>query len=165
MASTPDPIPHEELRGLLAAEALDALDGAERQELLAHLEGCAECRAELAELRDAAGAMAYAAPPARLDPARSARVRARLLVRAAADGRAAPRRWRGLTTGLGWATAAGLATLLLTHHSFHRPLNLGWVAAAALGVALFLVGGYAAAQRRELRVLRKRLDPPDAGRP
>jgi len=76
---------HEDVQAALAAEALDALDGAERRALLEHLEGCAECRRELAELREAAGALAHAAPYQPMEPARSDRVRARLLARARAD--------------------------------------------------------------------------------
>jgi len=81
---TPD-MTHEDVQAALAAEALDALDGQERRALLDHLEGCAECRRELAELREAAGALAHAAPYRPMEPARSDRVRARLLARARAD--------------------------------------------------------------------------------
>lgn len=76
---------HEELRAALAAEALGALDGAEREALRAHLATCDECRAELDSLRDAAALLAHTAPHAALAPARSDRLRARLVARAAAD--------------------------------------------------------------------------------
>ena len=76
---------HDEMRAALAAEALGALDGEERTLLHAHLAACPACRAELAELRASVGTLAYAAPPAAMEPARSDRVRARLLARAAAD--------------------------------------------------------------------------------
>jgi anti-sigma-K factor RskA len=76
---------HDEMRAALAAEALGALDGEERTLLHAHLAACAACRAELAELRAGAGVLAYASPAAPMDAARSGRVRARLLARAAAD--------------------------------------------------------------------------------
>lgn len=76
---------HDEMRAALAAEALGALDGEERTLLHAHLAACPACRAELAELRAGAGVLAYASPPAPMDAARSNRVRARLLARAAAD--------------------------------------------------------------------------------
>jgi anti-sigma-K factor RskA len=76
---------HDGMRAALAAEALGALDGEERTLLHAHLAACPACRAELAELRASVGTLAYAAPPAAMDPARSGRVRARLLARAAAD--------------------------------------------------------------------------------
>ncbi len=76
---------HPELQDAIAAEAVDALDGEERERLLAHLAGCAACRAELAALRESAAALALAAPARPMEPARSDRVRARLLVRAAAE--------------------------------------------------------------------------------
>lgn len=146
---------HEQLQAALSAEALGALAGPEREALLAHLERCGACRERLEELREAVGALAYAAPPAHLDPERSARIRARLLARARrGGGRSGIGR---ITAASGWLVAAGLAALLLTHHSFHRPLSLGWVAAAVLGIVLFLVGLYAVAQRREVSALRERL--------
>jgi hypothetical protein len=61
---------HEEIKELLALEAAGALRGEEGGQLAAHLPSCAECRRELAELRDTAAALAYAvepvAPPAYL---------------------------------------------------------------------------------------------------
>ncbi|WP_420125435.1 anti-sigma factor [Longimicrobium sp.] len=76
---------HEEFYDALAAEAVDALHGEERERLLAHLAGCASCGAELQSLRAAAALMAFSAPVRPMEPARSDRVRARLLARAAQD--------------------------------------------------------------------------------
>jgi hypothetical protein len=76
---------HEELYDALAAEAVDALDGEERERLLEHLGGCASCSAELESLRASAALLAFSAPPRPMEPARSDRVRARLLARAAED--------------------------------------------------------------------------------
>jgi anti-sigma-K factor RskA len=81
---TPHPM-HEELYDALAAEAAGALDGDERERLLAHLAGCASCSAELEALRVSAALLAFSAPARPMEPARSARVRARLLARAAED--------------------------------------------------------------------------------
>lgn len=39
---------HQELRELIGVHAMDLLDGPDRTRLLAHLDGCAACRAELA---------------------------------------------------------------------------------------------------------------------
>jgi hypothetical protein len=78
---------HEEAQLALAAEALEALTGEEREAALAHVAGCAECGAGLSTLRDTAAALAYAVPPTVLDPTRRSRVRERLLARAAAEGR------------------------------------------------------------------------------
>jgi anti-sigma-K factor RskA len=76
---------HDDVQAALAAEALGALDGDEREQVHAHLAGCPECRAELEELREAAALLAHAAPHRPLERARSDRLRARLLARAAAD--------------------------------------------------------------------------------
>jgi len=50
---------------LTAAYALDALEPDEARGYEEHLAGCERCREELASLQGAAGALAYAAPPAR----------------------------------------------------------------------------------------------------
>ena len=76
---------HEELYDALAAEAVGALDGKEREQLLAHLAGCAQCSAELESLRASAALLAFAAPVRPMEPARSAGVRSRLLAKAAED--------------------------------------------------------------------------------
>ncbi|HEV2148045.1 MAG TPA: hypothetical protein VGR37_11635, partial [Longimicrobiaceae bacterium] len=57
----------------------------------------------------------------------------------------------------GWLVAAGLASLLLTHHTFHQPLAFGWVVASVLGIALFAIALYVAAERRRSATLRERL--------
>jgi anti-sigma-K factor RskA len=55
---------HSEYQELLAAHALDALDPSEARTLSAHLDSCAACRDELAELREAAALLAHAPEPA-----------------------------------------------------------------------------------------------------
>jgi len=55
---------HQELQEQLALHALDALDASEAQAIEAHLGSCAQCRAALIELRDAAALLAHAATPA-----------------------------------------------------------------------------------------------------
>ena len=61
----------EELHTLVAAYALDALDGAERAEFELHLAGCDDCRNELAEfgpvVAELAAATAATPPPALRD--------------------------------------------------------------------------------------------------
>ena len=54
---------HRDYQELLALHAVDALDAAEACEVSAHLESCAECRRELAELSDAAALLAHTAEP------------------------------------------------------------------------------------------------------
>ena len=73
---------HQEYKELLAIAALDALDGTDARQLKAHLSDCSECRAEIAELRDAAGLLAHA--PSLAAPGED--VRARILAAARADG-------------------------------------------------------------------------------
>jgi len=59
---------HQEYRELLEFHALDALEASEARGLEEHLKTCAECRAELIRLRDAAALLARAAPPAEPRP-------------------------------------------------------------------------------------------------
>jgi anti-sigma factor RsiW len=54
---------HEESSDLLAAYALDAVDGNEFAELEEHLETCPRCRAELDSLREVATAMGNSVEP------------------------------------------------------------------------------------------------------
>lgn len=54
---------HEDYKELLALEASGAPDPGERAALDAHLSACAECRAELDELREAAASLAYTVAP------------------------------------------------------------------------------------------------------
>lgn len=79
------PTTHEDAREALGALALDALDGAEHEAVIAHVRECEACARELAELRETAAALVEAVPAARLDDTRRAGVRSRLLARAAAD--------------------------------------------------------------------------------
>lgn len=62
------------------------------------------------------------------------------------------RGWQRISFGAaGWLVAAGMASLLLTHHSFHRPLDLGWLAASALGVVALVLGYQVYSLRKRLR--------------
>ena len=54
---------HQDYQELLALYALDALDASDARLLEEHLGGCAACRAEMIEVRDASGLLAYAATP------------------------------------------------------------------------------------------------------
>jgi hypothetical protein len=165
---------HEEFHDALAAEAVDALDGEERERLLAHLGGCASCSAELESLRESAALLAFAAPHRPMGPARSAAVRSRLLARAAED--------RETTTQVGPTSAVSEAlpgddpevTLVgaapapaplppirferrepdvvvpITSAPRRRAPLLPWLVAAASLVLLIGVGMYAASLRGRL---------------
>ena len=55
---------HQEYQELLAGHSVDALDASEARVLEEHLANCAECRAEMIELRNAGALLAHAATPA-----------------------------------------------------------------------------------------------------
>jgi anti-sigma-K factor RskA len=79
---------HSEYQELLALHAIDALDSREAQPMAAHLETCAECRKELAEMRDAAALLAHAAPPAK--PSEDVRRKIMREIQRPAESSAAP---------------------------------------------------------------------------
>lgn len=151
---------HDEMRAALAAEALGALDGEERTLLHAHLAACQACRAELAELRASVGTLGYAAAPVPLEAARSDRIRARLLARAAADRGA-----RGDADGLDRTVVAPpppvaaarpsrftaeddeTQVIPITAAPSRRPSRAGWLAAAASLLLLLATGAYALSLR------------------
>lgn len=60
---------HRHLRQLLGAYVLGQLEAGERTRLLAHLDGCPECRSEEGELREVAELLAEADPDRLADPA------------------------------------------------------------------------------------------------
>lgn len=65
---------HEEYREMLELAALDALGGDDVRVLQAHISTCDECRAELAELRDAAAMLIFYAEPVAPSAELSARI-------------------------------------------------------------------------------------------
>ncbi len=122
---------HEEASELIAAYALDAVDGEEFTELEEHLEVCPRCRAELDGLREVAAAMgnsveplpeglwstiAAGLPERQLDaeppPMPQLVPEGRSTFRAAPDGR--QRRWRpSVTTTTALAVAAAAVAVVL----------------------------------------------------
>jgi len=113
---------HQDYRELLVPHSLDALEVSEARELEAHLETCAECRAELIALRDGAALLAHDAEPAEPRPDVRAQilesVRAEQTVNragAALTDKVVPLRpranWNVWTMGL--RVAAGLAFVAL----------------------------------------------------
>ena len=77
---------HEDYKGMLALEALTALDGEEARAFENHLAGCGECGAELNVWQATASALAYAADP--MEP--PAELRSRILERARQERLRAP---------------------------------------------------------------------------
>jgi anti-sigma-K factor RskA len=105
---------------LTAAYALDALEPEEARGYEEHLAGCERCREELASLQGAAGALAYAAPPARPPE----ELRGRILAAARAERPNVvplrPRSWsRPLAVGAAVAVCAvvGLAVWNVSLHN------------------------------------------------
>jgi hypothetical protein len=108
---------HRDWKLSLGAYALGDLPPDERAALAAHLEGCAECRAELRSLEGVA-ALLPLADPARIEqpPARppadlGARIEAQIAAESAREGRA--RRRRRLRFGFGGAIAAAAVAAAL----------------------------------------------------
>jgi anti-sigma-K factor RskA len=130
----------DDLHDLVAPYALDALDEDERAEFERHLESCEDCRAQLAELQEAAGALAYAEssePPPEL--------RARILDAARENGKIIQiprRRWLFPAT-VATAAAAAVAAIAvgLWAVSLSRDLDRERSAKASYARALQLLGG------------------------
>jgi len=104
-------------RLLLGAYALGDLPAGERAALEAHLEGCAECRAELASLQSVAHLLPLA-DPARFDqptprPPAELGERVAATIGAEREARATKRRRRSFGLALAGATAAVAAVLAI----------------------------------------------------
>jgi anti-sigma-K factor RskA len=97
----------EELHSLVAPYALDALDETDEHTFEQHLALCERCRTDLAGLREAAAALAYAAPPAQPPPELKERILA--LARAERPNVVPIQRRRNWTAPLGIAAAAAAA--------------------------------------------------------
>jgi putative zinc finger protein len=149
---------HDEMQEMLPAAALEILEGAELERLRVHLGQCPDCMELLRQYRDAAAGLALLAPARGLKPARSAALRTRLMTRVQADQGARAARGLRVDRWLGWMVAAGLAGILLVHHSVHRTLNYGWLAAGVLTLALVGLGLYARRQQHRAAELQQKLD-------
>jgi hypothetical protein len=110
---------HRDWKLSLGAYALGDLPPDERAAVSAHLEGCAECRAELRELEGVAALLPLADParveqPAARPPADlGARIEAQIAAESAREGRARRRRRFRLGVGGAVVTAAVAAVLAI----------------------------------------------------
>jgi len=157
---------HDQLREMLATEALHPSSGAEGEAVRMHVAGCDACAAELAGYRDAAAQLAFLAPAEPMPAARERRVRDRLLTRAGA-GREGVRPGRpaapagspisrtpdepDIKPRIDDRTREGVAPMP------RRFGGGGWLAAAASIVVLLGTLSLFVAQRRELQGLRQRV--------
>jgi hypothetical protein len=157
-----EPLTHTEVEQLLPAAALEILEGEELVRLFAHLKGCTDCTRLLDVYRELVAGLAGTLPEQPFHPSRSERLRARLVARTGripiADvperrrrSPAAADRW------IGWVVAAGLAGVLMVHHSFHRPVAYGWLAAGLLMLLLVGLGVYVRVQQTRMANLEDRL--------
>ena len=158
MSSVPG---HPEVLEKLPAAALTILEPTEMDQVQAHIRACSECATLLEEYREAATILSLSIPPTHMDPARSDALRKRLLVRARTRSRNTLKASTMIYRWSGWMVAAGLAGILLMHHSVHRPLDYGWLAAGVLLIALLGLGIYAWVQRRRVAELNDRLTGTD----
>jgi anti-sigma factor RsiW len=121
-----------DLHDLTAAYALDALDPDEAREYEAHLARCERCRAELASLSEAAGALAYGAEA----PAPPVELRARILQQAQRErANVVPLRSRWVAPLAAAAAVAACAAIALGiwAASLHGKLDRQQRTAAVLG--------------------------------
>ncbi|HEY0022837.1 MAG TPA: hypothetical protein VGB24_08005 [Longimicrobium sp.] len=149
---------HARWRAAMDAGAPEALSDDELEGMLAHADECADCAPALRDF--AARALAAQAPAVRMEPARAADVRRRVLVAAARPSTAPRKRRPGYAAAYpgGWMAAAALVVALLTHHAFHEPLEAGWFAAALFALLALGLGYYAMQQRRRMEDLQHQLD-------
>ena len=154
------PDEHATLCAVVASQRPETLSEEQIERLLRHAAECAGCAAELNDF--AASAILAQAPAVHFDPERSARVRERLLARtrlrleaAAPPARAANR--HAFPYASGWLAAAAMAIALITHHGFHEPLRAGWLVAAGFAMIALGLAIHARAQRQRLADLEHRL--------
>jgi hypothetical protein len=153
---------HARWRAAMEAGAPEALSDDELEGMLAHADECADCAPALRDF--AARALAAQAPPVRMEAARAADVRRRVLVAAARPSTAARKRRPAYAAAVypgGWMAAAALVVALLTHHGFHEPLAAGWLAAALFALLALGLGFYVLQQRRRMAELQHQLDAAD----
>lgn len=158
------PLTHDSADQLLPAAALEILEGEELLRFTAHAQECADCSRQLESYRNVLSQVASTLPRRLLDPDRSARLRARLLERAAGNPMAPRdlhrrdrRPWgRVIDRWAGWAVAAGLAGVLLVHHSVHRPVAYGWLVAGVLTILVLALAVYVRHLRTRLSAMNER---------
>jgi anti-sigma-K factor RskA len=135
-----DGMTHEVASEALEALALDALDASEREGVIAHVAGCAECQRELAVLESTVSEIALAATPLPMVPERRDRIRARLLARAGADRAMAERAFADVRAES--SPSARPSGVVPLRQSPRRMNASAWMAMAAGLVAIVGMGGF-----------------------
>jgi len=132
---------------LTAAYALDALDSAEAREYESHLATCEKCRAELAQLSEAAGALAFAVEA----PAPPPELRGRILETARSErANVVPMRPRWAVPAAAIAVVAACAAIGfgIWAGSLHRSLDRERSASNRANHALTILSDPAASRHR-----------------
>ena len=153
---------HDQLEQLLPSAALEILEGDELVQVTIHVRECTGCAGLLASYREVVAGLGASLPEQPLPPARSAKLRARLLARTGTGPEPEPaavtRRGPGPAyRWAGWAVAAGLVGILAVHHSIHRPVAYGWLAAGVLALVVIVLAGYVWIQHGRMTALNQRL--------
>ncbi len=99
---------HDEALAQIGSLALGALDAGEERAILDHVDGCRECQAELASMREVVAEMPELTSTAVLPTERSRAIRASLVERAEKSIATAP-----ANTGNNWRTYSIAATFLI----------------------------------------------------
>jgi hypothetical protein len=134
---------HEEAFAALDAAALDALDSAEREAVLAHADRCESCRDELTALRATAAQLAFVTPLVPDNGGRSRdRIRARLTARAAADAKV-----RGLAVERGPELSTREYRAIRTRINVLAWRRAEWIALAASVLLIVGIGVMASVLR------------------
>lgn len=150
-----NPMRHDEVRELLAAQAIDLLAPDERSSVLQHIATCPECSEELEAFRATAAALALAAPDRAFDARRCNGVRSRLIARTAADREARAR------LAAGQLPDREPRSLRLGAAADAEPRPDRWrvsfmLLAASLAALLVIGGGLLLQSRRQLAAERER---------
>jgi len=134
MSAMDDAARHDELRQMIGAYLLDALEPAERVEFVAHLATCPECTAEVRALSGIASALPYTVP--QIDPPFALRQRVLASVGGQSRGLAVESGAAGARRG-GWGS--------------------GWLSLAALLVIAVSLGSYTVSLRQRLAGIEQQL--------
>lgn len=148
---------HDEIRELLPAYAIGAVDPDERAQVEAHLATCRACRERLYDFEALAEDLLYAVPPAEVPPRVEARLRSKLRAERGRRRRPTFFRWRALAVAAVIALFLGVnAYWVVQTRRLEQQVQLQATALAALAEAptLVLQGDTVAPQARGVLYMR-----------